>query len=424
MPGDDRVVRRLWQRWNSGVWRRPDFRALFAAQTGAVFGTLISRTAIPFAAIIELNASPLQLSLLGASSMAPAFGLGLFAGAWVDRVPRKPLMIACDLIRAAVLLIIPLLWWLDQLSMLTLYLVVAAISICSVVFDIAYRSILPSIVKPDELLDGNSRLTGSGSVAEAASFSLGGWLVQLLTAPGAVVINAITFLWSARWLRRITLDERARPKDQHAPILREIQDGIRLVWQHRTLRALALYSLLMELSFNMFGAIFLLFVVRELGFEPGVLGVIFALGGLAAIGGAAIAGRVTSALGFRRTIVVMTVLMAIGQGSVALATGVTVFAVVVLIVQQFLVDGPYTVVDINTATIRQLAASEQWQGRINSSVRVLEFGGGLIGTIAAGVIAESIGLRPVLIGSAGLILLCGLVVRQLAEPATDPVAEG
>jgi MFS family permease len=404
MPGDDRVVRRLWQRWNSGVWRRPDFRALFAAQTGAVFGTLISRTAIPFAAIIELNASPLQLSLLGASSMAPAFGLGLFAGAWVDRVPRKPLMIACDLIRAAVLLIIPLLWWLDQLSMLTLYLVVAAISICSVVFDIAYRSILPSIVKPDELLDGNSRLTGSGSVAEAASFSLGGWLVQLLTAPGAVVINAITFLWSARWLRRITLDERARPKDQHAPIL--------------------LYSLLMELSFNMFGAIFLLFVVRELGFEPGVLGVIFALGGLAAIGGAAIAGRVTSALGFRRTIVVMTVLMAIGQGSVALATGVTVFAVVVLIVQQFLVDGPYTVVDINTATIRQLAASEQWQGRINSSVRVLEFGGGLIGTIAAGVIAESIGLRPVLIGSAGLILLCGLVVRQLAEPATDPVAEG
>jgi hypothetical protein len=120
----------------------------------------------------------------------------------------------------------------------------------------------------------------------------------------------------------------------------------------------------------------------------------------------------------------MTVLMAIGQGSVALATGVTVFAVVVLIVQQFLVDGPYTVVDINTATIRQLAASEQWQGRINSSVRVLEFGGGLIGTIAAGVIAESIGLRPVLIGSAGLILLCGLVVRQLAEPATDPVAEG
>ncbi len=416
MSGEPGPARGVWARWSGGVWRRPDFRALFAAQTGAVFGTLISRTAIPFAAIIELGARPLQLSILGAAGMAPAFALGLFAGAWVDRLPRKPIMIACDLIRAAVLMLVPLLWWLDRLSMPLLYLVVAAISVCSVVFDIAYRSILPSIVEPDELLDGNSRLTGSASVAEAASFSLGGWLVQLLTAPGAVVINALTFLWSARWLRRIRLEERARPIEERAAILHEIRDGLHVVWRNATLRALAIYSLIMDFAFNMFGAIFLLYVVRELGFEPGVLGVIFAVGGLTAIGGAAIAGRVTSALGFRHTILLMTMLMALGQGSVALATGVTLFAVVLLVGQQFLVDGPYTVVDINAATLRQLAASEQWQGRINSTTRVLEFGGGLFGTVAGGLIAESFGLRPVLVLSAVAIALTGLIVSQLTEP--------
>ena len=421
MAGGSGAFSSLWERWSGGVWRRPDFRALFAAQSGSVFGTLISRTAIPFAAIIELGANPIQLSILGACTSAPAFGLGLFAGAWVDRLPRKPIMIACDMIRAALLMIVPLLWVIDRLSMPALYVIVALMSVFSVVFDTAYRSILPSIVPADELLDGNSRLTGSSSVAEAASFSLGGWLVQWLTAPFAVAIDAVTFLWSAHWLKRIKLEERARPREEHAPILTEIRDGLRLVWHHPNLRALAVYSTGMELAFGLYGAIFLLFVVRELGFEPGVLGVIFALGGLGAIAGAAIAGRVTSALGFRRTIIVMTILMAVGQGSVTFATGLTIGAVAILVAQQFLVDGPYTIVDINAATLRQLAANEEWQGRINSSARVMEFGGGLIGTLAGGLLAEAIGLRPVLILASVIIVLNGFVVSRLTEPAGDDV---
>jgi Na+/melibiose symporter-like transporter len=415
-------VKGIWRRWTGGVWRRPDFRALFAAQTGAVFGTLISRTAIPFAAIIELDANPVQLSILGSASMAPAFVLGLFAGAWIDRLPRKPIMIACDLARAAVLALVPLFWLLDRLTMPTLYAVAAAISVGSVVFDIAYRSILPSIVEPDELLEGNSRLTGSASVAEAASFSIGGWLVQLLTAPIAVAVNAVTFLWSARWLSRIALVERTKSREDREPILEEIRDGLQLVWQSRTLRPLAIYSLAMEIAFSMYGVIFMLYVVDELGFQPGALGVIFALGGLAAIGGAAVAGRVTSALGFRVTIMAMTLLMGLGQISVALASAVTLFAVAVLVAQQFLVDGPYTVVDINAATLRQLAAGEHWQGRINASTRVLEFGGGLLGTLAGGLLADAIGLRPVLVASGVIIVLSGLFVARLTEPKPDVTA--
>jgi Na+/melibiose symporter-like transporter len=421
VAADSWSIKGIWNRWSGGVWRRPDFRALFAAQTGAVFGTLISRTAIPFAAIIELDAHPIQLAILGAANMAPAFALGLFAGAWIDRLPRKPIMIGCDLIRAAVMALVPLLWLFDLLSMPALYLIAAVISVCSVVFDIAYRSILPSIVEPDELLEGNSRLTGSASVAEAASFSIGGWLVQLLTAPIAVAVNAVTFLWSARWLSRITLEEKRRPKEDREPIFREIRAGLHLVWQNRTLRALAVYSLNMEIAFGMYGVIFMLYVIDDLGFQPGVLGFIFALGGVAAIGGAAIAGRVTSALGFRITILLMTLMMGIGQISVTLASAATIFAVSVLVAQQFLVDGPYTVVDINAATLRQLAASEDWQGRITSSSRVLEFGGGLVGTLAGGLLAEQFGLRPVLIVAGLLIVLNGLVVARLSEPKPQPI---
>ena len=165
----------------------------------------------------------------------------------------------------------------------------------------------------------------------------------------------------------------------------------------------------------------MLYVLEELGFEPGVLGVIFALGGLAAIGGAAVAGRVTSALGFRVTIMLMTVMMGVGQIGVTFASAVTVFAVAVLVAQQFLVDGPYTVVDINAATLRQLAASEFWQGRIASSARVLEFGGGLLGTLAGGVLAEAFGLRPVLVISGLFIMFNGLIVSRLHEPKSQVV---
>lgn len=415
-------ARGMWRRWQGGVWQRPDFRALWAAQTVSVFGTLISRTAIPFAAIIELDASPIQLALLGASDMAPAFVLGLFAGAWVDRLPRKPIMIAADLGRALLLFLIPLLALLDGLSMGLLYAVAAGISVLSVVFDIAYRSILPSILPPDELLEGNSRLTASASVAEAGSFSLGGWLVQLFTAPGAVLIDALSFLWSASWLRRLEVNERVKTVEEREPILTEVRDGLHLVWRNRTLRSLAGYSLTFDLAFNMFGAVFLLFVVDSLGFQPGVLGLIFALGGVASVAGAALAGRITTSLGFRQTIILMTVVMAIGQGSVVFATGVTAFAVIVLIAQQFLVDAPYTVVDVNAATLRQLSASEQWQGRINATFRVLSFGGSLIGTLMGGILGEWIGLRPVLALSAIFIALGALWARWIEQPSLESLS--
>jgi Na+/melibiose symporter-like transporter len=319
--------------------------------------------------------------------------------------------------------LIPLLALRDGLSMGLLYAVAVGISLLSVAFDVAYRSILPSIVRPDELLEGNSRLSASASVAEAGSFSLGGWLVQVFTAPGAVLVDAFSFLWSALWLRRITVDERVKPVEERGPILSEVRDGLHLVWRNRTLRSLAGYSLTFDLALSMYGPVFLLFVVDALGFKPGVLGMIFALGGIASVAGAALTSRITSALGFRQTIVLMTLAMAIGHGSVALAAGVTAFAVFLLIASQFLVDAPYTVVDVNAATIRQKSATEQWQGRINATFRVLGFGGSLVGTLLGGAIGEWIGLRPAMLASAVITALCVLWARGISEHDLDLTAQ-
>ena len=411
-------LRGLWGRWDTGVWKRGDFRKLWTAQTVSEFGTLISRTAIPFTAILELNASPLQISLLGACSMAPAFAVGLFAGAWVDRLPRRPIMIAADLGRAVLLLLIPILALVDALSMGVLYAVAIGVSVLSVFFDVAYRSILPSILPPEEILEGNARLSASASVAEAGSFSLGGWLVQLFTGPGAVLVDSVSFIWSAVWLRRIEAIERVKAHEEREPIVQEVRDGLRLVWHNRVLRSLTLYSLTFEIGFSLYGAVFLIFVAEQLGFSPGVLGLIFALGGVSSVLGAAIAGRVTSALGLYATVSVMTMLMAVGQGAVTAATSASVVALGILIAQQFLVDAPYTIVDINQSTIRQLAASEEWQGRINATFRVLGFGGALLGTLAGGLIGEYIGLRAAMLTSAAIILLGLVWARGMA--ATTP----
>ena len=181
----------------TGLWRNSDFVHLWGAATVSTYGTLVTRTALPFAAILLLDASAADISLLVITELLPGFLLGLVAGAWVDRVHRRPIMIATDLARGLLLLTIPLAALAGVLGLGHLYLVAALISALSVFFDVAYQSYLPSIVRNDELIEANSKVSAAGSVAEAAAFSSGGWLVQLLSAPLAVLVDAATFVVSA-----------------------------------------------------------------------------------------------------------------------------------------------------------------------------------------------------------------------------------
>src|SRR5262245_8135260 len=189
------------------LWHNRHFLRLWAGQTISVFGSLIGRTALPFTAILVLKATPFQMGLLAAADLVPNFLAALIAGAWVDRLPRRPLMIAADLARAAVLVSIPLAATFHHLRIERLYAPPSLQGLVTTCFDVAYASYLPTLVPREQLVEGNSRLTASASAAEFGAFSLGGWLVQWFGGPIAVLIDAVSFLGSAAFLATIRAPE-------------------------------------------------------------------------------------------------------------------------------------------------------------------------------------------------------------------------
>ena len=193
----------------SGLWRHGDFLRLWAGQTVSVFGSMIGGTAMSFTAILFLQATPFQIGLLNAMQMIPAFLLGLFAGAWVDRLRRRPIMIWADIGRALALATIPLAALLGGLGLFHLYAVALVVSVLTILFDLSYQAYLPALVGKGSLIEGNSKLSASAAVAEFGGFSIGGWLVQLLSAPVAILVDAVSFVVSAVSVATI----RAREED-------------------------------------------------------------------------------------------------------------------------------------------------------------------------------------------------------------------
>src|SRR5271163_4384945 len=188
----------------TGLWRHTDFMRLWTGQTISVFGSLVGATAIAFTAILVLHATPFQLGILSAARLAPGFLSALIAGAWVDRLRRRPILIGADIGRGLLLATIPLAAILRRLHIEQLYIVTFFVGILSTFFDVAYESYLPSLIGRDQLIEGNSKLSASASVAEFGGLGLAGWLVQLFTAPLTILIDAVSFVFSAIsvWLVR------------------------------------------------------------------------------------------------------------------------------------------------------------------------------------------------------------------------------
>src|SRR5688572_11550607 len=307
-----------------GLWRNADFVHLWGAATVSTFGSLVTRTALPFTAILLLDASPSAISLLRVAELLPGFAFGLIAGAWVDRLTRKPIMIATDLSRALLVAVVPLVAFLGWLGLGHLYVIAALVSVLSVFFDVAYQSFLPSLVENDELVEANSKLSAAMSVAEASAFSSAGWLIQLLTAPIAMLVDAVTFIASAGLVARIQepeLQAEASSIESRPSMSGEIVEGLRAVWRQPVLRGMVIAGVAQNLAFGLIGTVFLLYVNQEVGFAPGILGMIFAVGGVSSFAGAMIAGRLPR-FGIGSVMVVSLLLAAIGEAFTPLATAV------------------------------------------------------------------------------------------------------
>jgi MFS family permease len=398
---DDRMLRRRF----TGLWHHADFMRLWTGQTLSIFGSLIGATAMSFTAILVLNATPFQLGLLTAARLVPGFLTGLVAGAWVDRLRRRPILIVADIWRAALLATIPLTAVFGFLRIEQLYIVTFLTSILTIFFDVAYQSYLPSLINRAELVEGNSKLSASASVAEVSGFGLAGWLVQLFTAPITILIDAISFVVSAVSVWLIRAPEQAAAHDAQPNMRREIAEGLRAVLDHPLLRATAACSLSQEFFGGMYGTLVVLYMVRDLGFAPGILGTIWAMGGISALIGAVVTAPVNRRFGIGPAMIVGLLVTGIAMFFIPLAQGATLTAALLLIMQQLWGDGAATIYQINQVSLRQAITPERLLGRVNASAHFLGLGGTLVGSLLGGVLGEMIGVRMTLfIGAFGMLL--------------------
>lgn len=410
-----------------GLWLDADFVRLWSGATVSTFGSMLSGLALSFLAIGALDASPFQLAILNLCGLIPAFVAGPWVGVLADRVRRRPVMVVADVARALTVLIVPVAALLGVLGLPLLYAIAALMSVLSLSFDVANRSHLPWLVSRRSLTEANSKLTGAGSVAEAAAFSAGGFLVQWLTAPVVLVVDGVTYLLSALCVSRIRKPEPVPSRGVvHPAMLTEFVAGLRYVAASATLRALLDSTLLLNLFQTMLGTLYVFYVLEEIGLPEGVTGLSFALGGAAALAGAVYTGRITRRLGVGNAMVCSLGVAAVANLLVPLSTEANLLAFGLILAQQFLGDSALTVYEIADTSLIQAAAADAWQGRVHATLRMVRFGGEVLGTVAAGLLPFAFSVRPVMIVAAlGMALAAIPVLRSPVRRLRDiPVVEG
>ena len=416
----------------TGLWRNRDFLRLWAAQSVSSFGQQITELAIPLTAALLLHASPVQMGLLGYAQYVPYLLIGLFAGVWVDRLKRRPLLVTADLARAALLLAIPVTALLGQLRLVEIYLVVLAVGMLTVVFDVAYNAFVPVLVERAELLDANAKLAFSSSTAQVAGPALGGILVQVFAAPFAIAANAVTFGVSALFVRGIRAS--GQPAARHGrsrSVWTDIHEGLRAVWTNRTQRVLMLCGFVSNFALDINLAVSMLFLVRELALPPAIVGVVYGCYSAGAVAGSLLAGRLSRRLGIGPALLVGQSLSGVGALGMSLASG-SRFAAAAELGAALLLWGVGTLVWlVNSMSLRQEITPAHLLGRVMATVRFVSWGLAPFGFLVGGVVGQLTGLRSALVMAGAIILLSAVwlalspVARlRRAEEASAPQVSG
>jgi MFS family permease len=380
------------------LWRHADFMKLWTGETISQLGTQITFLALPLTAILLLEATPFQVGLLGTLEFLPFILVGLPAGVWVDRLRRRRILIAGDLGRVIALGSIPIAYELGMLHIAQLYVVAFVTGVFTVFFDVAYQSYLPSLVDRDQIVEGNAKLEISRSGAQLAGPGLAGALIQILTAPVAILADAISYLGSAAFV--FLIRKREAPVERHGPdgvkprMRSEIWEGLRHVLGNKLLRPIAACTATSNLFGNLGQVVLLIFLARRLGMSPGRIGLVFAIGNIGFLLGAFVAPRVARAVGLGRTIVGSSLLFGVAWIPIPLLTRSSAFP---LLVTALFVGGfGGTVYNVNQVSLRQSITAERMQGRMNATMRFMVWGTIPIGAFLGGVLGGSIGLRPTL----------------------------
>jgi MFS family permease len=381
--------------FSSPLWANHAFVRVWSAATVSIFGSLVTRIALPLVAILTLGAGPIEVAVLRSMDLAAALVVGLVAGAWVDRLRRRPVLIWADLGRAVLLGSIPVSFVLGTLQLWQLIAVAGLAAVLTTFFDAADNAYLPTIVERERLVEANSALAASGSVSEFVGFGISGFLVQLLTGPITIAINAVTYLVSALLLLSVRVREAPPPPpSEREPVLAEIRHGLRIVRGSEILRAFVGAQMLMSMLWGVFGATWFLFAIEEVGVSPAAIGVIAGVGGASSFIGAVVATRSTRRWGVGPVAIASMLLAAIGNLFIPLApAGLPLVAITCFLLQQLIADSAVTVYDVTETSVRQSLVADRELGRVASTFQVASAAAQLAATIGAGLLAESIGLR-------------------------------
>jgi MFS family permease len=391
-----------------------DFVRLWTGQTLSGLGSQVTVLALPLTAAVLLDATALQMGLLTAAQWLPGLLFGLIAGVWADRLPRRRLMLAADLARAVIVAVIPLAWLAGALRLEVVYVVALLASGVGVFFDAAALALLPLLVERDRLASAGSRMHASRSLAQTIGPWLAGGLVQVLGAPLAMGLDALSFVASAISLVLLRVHEAPRP-DTRAPWVADIRETVALILADPILRPVALASAAFNLAAISRQTVFILFVTRELGLGPAVLGASLAVGGASGVLGAVVAARVANWLGFGPTMLGGLLLVSLGFAAAPLATFHLDHRVPIVVLGEALIGLGVALANVPFGVLIQASVPAAILGRVWATVRVMCDSVIPIGALLGGTLGELIGTGPTQLVSA---VGCALAVTWMA---TSPV---
>jgi MFS family permease len=411
-----------------GLWRNGDFVRLWSAQTISLFGSQVTEFALPLVAIITLAASATEAGLVATARFLPFLLLTIFMGVLVDRSRRLPILVTTNAGRAVLLGLIPLLALVGGLGIPVLLVIAFAVGVLTVAFDLAYLSYLPSLVDRRLLVKANGALETSYSTAEFGGPALGGVLVQVFSAPLAILVDAISYVASAALLRTIRTRETRPEPAESGRVLADIREGLAFVFRNRYLRALATQAAV----WNLFNQVFLLgvmlYTLRELDLSPFFLGLFFSVGSAGGVVGGLMAERWTRRFGFGVGLLTAMTIDSLAPALVPLAGGPEPLVLATMLVAAFLWGWGLIVSNVNVVTLRQSVTPNRLLGRMTASYRLLSWGGIPIGAATGGVLADWIGFRAALVVAAigmalsMLAILLSPLPRLREPPQAEPAA--
>jgi len=411
-----------------GLWRNPQFMKLWASLTISSFGAQITNLALPLTGAVLLQATPWQMGVLVALETLPFALVSLHAGVLIDRVRKLPIVIAADIGRGVALLAIPIAAYTGTLSIEILYAVGFLCGVQNVVGGAAYQVLLAQLAGRERLVEANAKVALGETSAALVGPGLAGGLIQLVTAPFAIVLDALAFFASAAMLRRVSPERDVPHPRARASVTSEIREGLTLVRNNRTLLALAVLAGLWQILHHMQLAVLILFATRELGLSAGAIGLAYFGGGLGCVLASAFAQRLSARFGVGPVIVHGLALTALGWQAFGLISGPVWVATLGLGCAMLVFDFGAVLYGINYLSLRQAITPDRLLGRMTATMRFLTVAAAPLGSLAGGALATGIGLRATLltVGVLALVLVAGAVIwspvrrhREMPVAATD-----